>query len=290
MDPFAQVLSKASSVPKTKGGWYLKEGIEHLVRVEPRLKSLFISYELPSVYLSDLESAIENEITNFNDWNAPPFTMLLQIIVYQQLSGASAKAVWNKFLGCLQLTGDQLTPEIVKSATFAEHFDSQGKKKILVNGNISGLSSSKVKYILCLCDAFMDENSLKSLDWINVSDEQLYEKLITIKGFGPWSVHMFMMFALHRPNVLPLGDLGIRRGLCKFFGYPPGHLENKKNLHLVEELNEKWSPYASLASFYLWKHSEERSASNTTEETEIMVISSKEIPAKRKNTRKRKHN
>ncbi len=68
MDPFAQVLSKASSVPKTKGGWYLKEGIEHLVRVEPRLKSLFISYELPSVYLSDLESAIENEITNFNEY------------------------------------------------------------------------------------------------------------------------------------------------------------------------------------------------------------------------------
>lgn len=66
-----------------------------------------------------------------------------------------------------------------------------------------------------------------------------------------------MMFALHRPNVLPLGDLGIRRGLCSFFGYPKGHLENKQNLKKMSDVCATWSPYSSFACFYLWKYSVE---------------------------------
>jgi DNA-3-methyladenine glycosylase II len=250
-----KLVESTKLYPKTKGSWYIHEALTHLAAAEPRFVPLFLKYELPSIYLTpDMLSSTNGGMPTHN-WEDPPFTVLAQIVVYQQLSGASAASVWRKFLTCFDLTeGKSLTPQHILSAKVEERFDEEGKKKIFINGKISGLSSSKTKYLKALSEAFLDDSALKNLDWTAATDEELYEKLIAVKGFGEWSVHMFMMFSLHRSNVLPLGDLGIRRGLCQLFHYPKGHLEKKENLKTMSALCSSWSPYASFASFYLWKH------------------------------------
>jgi DNA-3-methyladenine glycosylase II len=290
--PLQDILEKASVIPQTKGRWYVHEAITHLATVEPKFTELFLKYELPSVYLG---SGVEAAMASHN-WEDPPFTVLAQIIVYQQLSGASAGSVWKKFLSCFDVTeGKDLTPNIVQKAIVRESIDSDGKKKILINDKPSGLSASKAKYVKALTDAFLDESMLKNVNWDTISDEELYEKLIAVKGLGMWSVHMFMMFALHRPNVLPLGDLGIRRGLCNFFGYPKGHLEIKQNVKKMDEICAAWAPYSSFASFYLWRHSEEpvaskEKASGKVKKEKVVVEEQEETedqPKKKRRTTRR---
>jgi 3-methyladenine DNA glycosylase/8-oxoguanine DNA glycosylase len=251
------LLEKASSIGRTRGNWYVHEGIKHLMGTEPRFLDLFLKYELPTVYTSEMEGSTSGGMPTVDSWSDPPFVILTQIIVHQQLSGASAKSVWNKFLSCFDLTESRLlTPEMIKKSSFNLITDEDGKRKMFLNNKPSGLSASKANYIQSLADAFLDDSHLKSINWVNISDEDLTAKLIAVKGLGIWSVHMFMMFALHRPNILPLGDLGIRRGLCNFLGHPKGYLEDKKNLKSIESLSISWAPYCSLASFYLWRHSE----------------------------------
>lgn len=81
-----------------------------------------------------------------------------------------------------------------------------------------------------------------------MDDETLYEKLMSVKGIGPWSVHMFMIFTLHRPDVLPVGDLVVRRGVEKLYG-----LKGLPSPEKMEGLCEKWKPYRSVGSWYMYR-------------------------------------
>lgn len=286
-EEFKALINRVKDFPPTRSNWHLHQGFHHLSSVEPKLIELFLKYDLPSIYLPSSSptssSSTSSVMMPVDSWNDPPFSLLCQIIVYQQLSGASAKSVWNRFLSCFESEGKStikiITPELLQQAKFSETIDSEGKKKILINQKISGLSSSKAKYLQSLTQAFLDENQLKSIDWMTINDEDLYNRLIAVKGLGMWSVHMFMMFGLHRSNVLPLGDLGIRRGLCRFYNLPKGHLEKKQNLQVIETSVSTWAPYSSLAAFYLWKYSEKEEV----EEKEV-----KEATTVTKNPRKKR--
>lgn len=81
-----------------------------------------------------------------------------------------------------------------------------------------------------------------------MDDEALLAKLTVVKGIGVWSVHMFMIFSLRRPDVLPIGDLGVRKGVQRLYGLKelPRPLE-------MERLCEKWKPYSSFGSWYMWR-------------------------------------
>lgn len=115
----------------------------------------------------------------------------------------------------------------------------------------AGLSGRKVEYLQSLAKEFiskeLDRNSFDSMD-----DEQIIELLCSIKGIGPWTANMFLMFYLQRADILPVGDFGIRKGLLKFAALKS---ISKKKLSVVEmeELCEHWRPYRSVASFFMWK-------------------------------------
>jgi DNA-3-methyladenine glycosylase II len=110
-----------------------------------------------------------------------------------------------------------------------------------------GLSRAKVAYLRSLAehvsDGSLELNSLSELD-----DDRVIEELVAVKGLGPWSAHIFLMFHLQRPDVLPLGDLGIRRAVMSCYGL--------SELPAPEELTEiakPWRPYRTLACLFLWR-------------------------------------
>ena len=110
-----------------------------------------------------------------------------------------------------------------------------------------GLSRQKIDYIRGLAKLVRSgELNLEELK--EVSDEEAMRKLTAVKGIGSWTAHMFLIFALRRPDVVPSGDLGIRAAVRKAYGMqdlpPPGD---------VEVLARKWSPYSTVACWYLWR-------------------------------------
>jgi DNA-3-methyladenine glycosylase II len=161
----------------------------------------------------------------------PNFETLARSIVYQQLSGKVARVIFGRLA---QAAGDQVTPEAVLRLRPAR------MRKL-------GLSKQKVAYIRDLArltrDGEVDFTVLPSL-----GDGEVTERLTRVKGIGVWTAHMFLIFALRRPDVLPVGDLGIRAAVRKAYG-----LEQLPPPAEVERLGACWRPYATVASWYLWR-------------------------------------
>jgi DNA-3-methyladenine glycosylase II len=111
----------------------------------------------------------------------------------------------------------------------------------------SGLSARKAEYLTDLARHFQDQKV--HLDqWQVMDDEAIIEELVAIRGIGRWTAEMFLIFHLMRPNVLPLDDLGLLKGIsqCYFSGEPVSRAE-------ARELGECWAPYRSVATWYLWR-------------------------------------
>jgi DNA-3-methyladenine glycosylase II len=110
-----------------------------------------------------------------------------------------------------------------------------------------GLSRQKVNYIRDLCarieDGRLDLQALDTLD-----DEAVIERLTAVKGFGRWTAEMFLMFRLHRPDVLPVGDLGIVNAVQRMY-----RLKKRPDAKKLQKIGEAWRPYRSVASWYLWQ-------------------------------------
>jgi len=113
-----------------------------------------------------------------------------------------------------------------------------------------GLSENKVRYICTLAQAIVD-GELNFRKLVRKSDEAVRDELIKYPGIGQWSVDMFMMFSLHRPDVFPIGDLVIRRSIQQHYQLPD---DAKHDKYIA--IAEAWRPYRSIASFYLWKMSD----------------------------------
>jgi DNA-3-methyladenine glycosylase II len=111
----------------------------------------------------------------------------------------------------------------------------------------AGISRQKGGYLRDLCDKVLSGvvplEALETMD-----DEQVIATLTTIKGIGRWSAEMFLMFRLHRPDVLPVGDLGIVNAVKKVYG-----LRKKPTPDRLRKMGEAWKPYRSVASWYLWR-------------------------------------
>ena len=110
-----------------------------------------------------------------------------------------------------------------------------------------GLSAQKTAYIRDLARHTRDRRIVFE-ELTALPDGEVLERLTQVKGIGPWTVHMFLIFALQRPDVLPTGDLGIRNAIRKAYGM--GELPAPAE---VEALALKWRPYCSIASWYLWR-------------------------------------
>ena len=158
---------------------------------------------------------------------------LIRAIVGQQLSTKAAGAIYGRLLA--RFGGKAPTPEEVLA-------DDPDELR-----TAAGLSHAKVRYLRSLAEHVLD-GSLE-LDRLNdLSDEEVMAELVAVNGIGEWSAHMFLMIHLHRPDVLPVGDLGIRRAVMIRYGLPalPKPAE-------VTGIGERWRPYRTLACFYLWR-------------------------------------
>jgi DNA-3-methyladenine glycosylase II len=165
----------------------------------------------------------------------PVFGSLVRSIVYQQLSGNAAGTIFGRLVAA---AGEPLTPESILALDFEQ------MRQL-------GLSKQKASYILDLA-AKTAAAELVFERFPRMTNEQILERLTTVRGIGVWTVQMFLMFALRRPDVLPCGDLGIRNAVQKAYG-----LEAPPPPAQIEELGAKWRPYCTVASWYLWRSLEQ---------------------------------
>jgi DNA-3-methyladenine glycosylase II len=166
--------------------------------------------------------------------HADHYGELVGSIVGQQLSAQAAGAIWRRVLDLFN--GKMPTPEqLVK-------VDDQRLRDV-------GLSWAKVKYVKDLAQHVLD----KRLDLEHIAtmpNDQLIEQLTAVKGLGEWSAHMFMIFGLGRLDVLPVGDLGVRKAIQKL--YALDSLPAPEQIITISNQNS-WHPYESVAAWYLWQ-------------------------------------
>jgi len=168
---------------------------------------------------------------------------LCRSILYQQLSGKAAAAIHRRFL---QLYTDKpfLTPQDILNTS------DETLREV-------GISRPKVVYLKDLAQKILD--GLPTLtDLEAMEDEAIIKTLTQVKGIGCWTVQMLLIFRLHRWDVLPVDDLGIRSGIHRVYSLP--ELPDKKT---VQHLGQRWQPYCTIASWYLWR-SLELKVSTTT--------------------------
>ena len=157
---------------------------------------------------------------------------LLRAIVGQQLSTKAARTIYLRVLDIFG--GTTPSPEQLLEASEA---DLRG----------AGLSGRKVEYVRDLAGHVISgELELERLD--DLADEQVIEEIVAVRGLGRWTAEMFLMFHLERPDVLSGGDLGIRKAIQIEYG-----LDEMPSAQETVEIGERWSPYRSLASLYLWE-------------------------------------
>ena len=158
------------------------------------------------------------------------FEALSKSIVYQQLSGKAAKVIFNRFLSLF----DRKTPCPLQYV----NLNSSSLKE-------TGLSRQKISYINNLSTFFIE--NAHAINFAKNTNEEIKHKLIGIKGIGQWTIDMFLIFTLCRADVLPTGDLAIRKAfkeIYKLKDFPSNDFMNKEAL--------RWQPYRSIASRYLW--------------------------------------
>ncbi len=160
------------------------------------------------------------------------FGALVRSIIYQQLSGKAAGTIEGRFRELFY--NKKYTPELVSKLS-----DSEFRK--------SGISSQKMKYLRDLADKFLD-GTVNPNNFNKMTDEEISTHLISVKGVGVWTAQMFLIFTLNRMDVLPLGDLGVQKGFKKVF-----NLKNLPSHKKMQKLSEKWKPYRTIATLYLWK-------------------------------------
>src|SRR3989344_9451617 len=161
------------------------------------------------------------------------FQALVRSIIHQQVSGAAANTIHARFLALFP-KGKSPTPEMVRAIP-------------LEKMRAAGLSGQKASYIKDLAEKFSD-GTIKHRALHTMESADIVAHLTQVKGIGVWSVHMFLIFTLNRLDVLPTGDLCIRKGFQILYKLKslPDHAQ-------MERLARPWRPHAAVASWYLWR-------------------------------------
>ena len=162
------------------------------------------------------------------------FTTLARSIVGQQISVKAAQSVWDRFAALLPGPATRIQPSAVLAMPVEE-----------LRG--AGLSARKVEYLNDLARHF-EAGSVHVKQWTQMDDEAIIEELVAIRGIGRWTAEMFLIFHLMRPNVLPLDDLGLLKGISLnyFSSEPVSRAE-------AREVGEAWAPFRSVATWYIWR-------------------------------------
>ena len=165
------------------------------------------------------------------EFDEPAFHSLAEAIVYQQLNGKAAVKIFNRFTA---LAGDPVTPEGIAKLT-----DEQLRSV--------GLSKQKSSYLRDMAERTI-RGELDFSRLADMTDVEVIKHLTQVKGVGVWTAHMFLMFSLRRPNILPTGDFGVQMAIKKHY--------KKRKLPKplqMEKIAKCWEPYRSIACWYLWR-------------------------------------
>jgi DNA-3-methyladenine glycosylase II len=197
----------------------LRTAIEHLSAKDPLLARV-------------IEGAAEFRIQS--DGTESPYEVLLESIAYQSISGKAAATIFGR-IKALGSGGRAPTPKEMLRL----------RKSVLRK---AGLSGAKIVAMKDLARKTIDGVVPSHDDALQLSDEELVERLTAVRGIGAWTVEMFLIFRLGRPDVLPIHDLGVKKGWSVTYG--------KKHMPKPKELlafGERWRPYRTVASWYMWR-------------------------------------
>ncbi|AJZ76018.1 DNA-3-methyladenine glycosylase family protein [Candidatus Nitrosotenuis cloacae] len=164
-----------------------------------------------------------------------PYQSLVEAIITQQLSGKAADSISTRFRA--------IYGRFPKPADVMETSDAKLRK--------AGLSYMKVSYIKDLSKK-VESKEIRLAYMKNLTDEEIIVQLTQVKGIGRWTAEMFLIFSLGRLDVLPVGDLGLKKGIQKLYS-----LEELPEKEQMERIAEKWKPYRSVATWYLWRSLDE---------------------------------
>jgi len=192
--------------------YILNKSIKHLSK-DPKINSIIKKHPIPHFSYND----------NY-------FEALSKSIIYQQLSVRVAKIIYMRFLS--------LFKEKIPSPHQYLNIKISDLKAI-------GLSKQKINYINNLSNFFIQNNNI--VDFKADSDKDIIKQLIAIKGIGQWTIDIFMMFSLCKMDILPIGDLGIKKGFMKLYD-----LKELPSENFMIQTALKWRPYRTIASCYLW--------------------------------------
>jgi DNA-3-methyladenine glycosylase II len=194
----------------------------HLARTDPVMARLIEAYGGPLPVEPDDRGR-----------PADHYGALVRSITGQQLSVKAARSIWNRLID--RFGGKTPTPEQILA-------DDPDELRVAC-----GFSRAKTSYLRSLAEHVIDGTI--ELDRLpDLPDDEVIRELTAVKGIGEWTAHMFLMFTLHRPDVLPTGDLGVRNAVMRAYGLdkPPAPQE-------LTELAEPWRPYRTRACLYLWR-------------------------------------
>ena len=165
------------------------------------------------------------------------FQSLAEAIIYQQLSGKAAGTILKRFVALFPKTTFPSPEQVLKIKT----------EKL----RSAGLSGQKASYLKDLAAKFKD-GTINPKIFSKMSDAEIIEHVVAVKGIGEWTAQMFLMFTLARPDVLPTGDLGIQKGFQKLFA-----LRNRPSPKQMEKLANGWRGHRTAACMYLWRLQDE---------------------------------
>lgn len=189
----------------------LTNALAHLKR-EPKMATLIKKFPAPAF-----------------ERGRDPFQSLCRAIVGQQLSVKAAATIHGRFTKLYK----KVTPQALKKTSIAKF-------------RSVGVSNQKAGYLLDLSKKFLD-GTVDPKHFHDMTDEAIRAHLVEVKGIGRWTADMFLMFTLHRPDVLPTGDLGIQKAMQQLF-----KLKSLPTSEKMETLAEPWRPYRTIACRYLW--------------------------------------
>jgi DNA-3-methyladenine glycosylase II len=196
------------------------------------------SVEEALAHLRGVDAQLAGVIDRVGAYEAPrrddPYAALVRAILFQQLAGAAALAIQRRFFALHEPANVTPTAEQILALS-----DEQFRG--------AGISRQKMAYLRDLA-LHVAEGKLDLAELPSLEDAEVIQRITAVKGLGEWSAHMFLMFHLGRPDVLPVGDLGVRNGMRITYG-----LETTPTPKEALVIGEPWAPFRSVASWYMWR-------------------------------------
>ncbi|KAK9451557.1 DNA glycosylase [Limtongia smithiae] len=242
-------------IPKSyEKDFTIEAAVNHLVSIEPRFAEIAAKYPCEVFSQHTLETPVN------------PFDALATSILAQQISGSAARSIKKRFLQLF--SGDEKLPDS-HPASDSNSLNEQIMKGVFPTPyevlqldiptlRSAGLSLRKAEYMLDLAAKF-STGEINAHDLITLPDDEVIEMLVKVRGLGIWSAQIFLMFALKRQDVFPIGDLGLQRGMAIWFGKNISLAKGSKGKFKYmseEEMIEKsdpYKPYRTLFTWYMWR-------------------------------------